>query len=487
MLNKLGRSLFLLTVTAASLGAAGLFITGCEEYCEDLQTSYRQSLSEERTELEEPEGLSGDSPAQFGLSLKTGLIGDILNIVLQPALQTAMNAAPGVDIPGLGRASITSRGELLKLDVDSDSACDNCFSVGGNLGGSIIAEIPGFGQKTANLGGSLNLVAPLLLNRGDDADAALRLDLPQFVNIGRSSISTRLSGVSQEIAGFLEGPLSDIFFEAIADRVDPVTIVEFDAPSFGIPGFKILPTELVTKGESGTVFAGFATNIKAMNAPGMASVSPIVDLGEEENFAFAFQPAIIQHSLSLLLDGGQVSRTYDLNGRAEPNGNSHVTLDRFRVGPEALQPRSPAGAEPDAYSEDTLSEEHALSSRDFPLDESDADVPFALGFDVFNFSNNSAMCLGFGAEAVGGVSVRQDALKVDLLDVRFTDDRLQENLVSLSTWAGADFIQESHNLVNKSLSSSTISVPGTSLKLDNLGLGLRENAVVLRANSTPEE
>jgi hypothetical protein len=488
MKSKMRRRQFVMLL-AILLCAAAAFVSGCEQYCASAEESYRQALAAEHTELAEPEELSGDSPSQFGLSIKAGLIGDILNIVLQPTLELAMNAVSSVDVAGES-VDLSSRGQLLELEVAASPACEHCFGIGANLGGEITAEVDGWGSETASLGGSMSIVAPLLLERGEEADAALKLDLPAFVEIGRASIVAQLGGVDSDLADLLEGPLSRIFTRAIARHLDPVTLVEFDAPSFGIPGFEILPVELVTNGETGTVFAGFATNIEALNAPGAPSVAPIVDLGPDENFAFAFQPAIISHSLSLLIDDGQVSRTYNLSGEAKEDGNAHVTLGDFRVGPEVLRPSS--GVDADAgYSYDTGYSADASTSTEF-LTYSSAigataqpDIPFALGFDVFNLTDNATFCFGFGAEAVGGVSVRNNALEVDLIDVRFTNDALQENLVELSAWAGADFIQESHNLVSQSLSKTTVSVPGTDLTFGNIGLGLRPNAVVLRAQSTP--
>lgn len=487
-MNKDLSTRHILTLFLVAAPAAALLLSGCEEYCTSTEQSYEQALAAEHTELAEPEDLSGDSPSQFGLSMKTSLIGDILDIVLQPTLEAALGAVSNIQVGGQS-IGLSSRGQLLSLDVASSSACEHCFGVGGSLGGQIIADVPGLGQKTANLGGSMNIVAPLTLGKGEDSDGALKLDLPAFAGIGQSTLSAQLGGISSDLANTLEGPLSDLFFNAIAQRLSPVTLFEFNAPSFGIPGFEVLPVELVTEGDTDTVFAGFATNIEALNAPGSPSVAPITDLGADENFAFAFQPAIISHSLSLLMGDNQVSRTYDLSGNAASDGNSHVTLGKFLVGDDVL---GGPGSTPDAgYSEDVnysadITSESALTARS-ALEDSSPDVPFSLGFDVFNLASNSNFCFGFGAEAVGGVSVRQNALEVDLIDIRFTNDTLQENLVQLSNWAGADFITESQNLVSQSLSRTSVAVPGTSIEFSGLGLGVRPNAVVLRANSTPTE
>jgi|GEM_PF-3300013 len=485
MNNKIS-SRHLLLISLLALPATALLVSGCEEYCQSTERAYQQALAAEQTELAEPESLSAESPAQFGLSMKTSLIGDILDIVLQPTLDAALGAISNVEIAGQS-IGLSSSGQLLSLGVESSSACEHCFSVGGNLGGRIRATIPGIGSKTANLGGALNIVAPLMLAKGDDSDAALKLDLPAYAAIGQSSLSARLSGIDSDLVDMLQGPLSNLLFNTVGRRLKPVTLFEFNAPSFGIPGFEVLPVQLVTKGDTGTVFAGFATNIEALNAPGTVGVAPITDLSADENFAFAFQPAIIPHALSLLMADNKVARTYDLSGNADSSGNAHVTLGKFRVGPEVLL--SAANDDDDftedvGYSEDTASEDSLLTQR-AGLNENDPDIPFALGFDVFNLANSSNFCFGFGAEAVGGVSVRENALEVDLVNIRFTNDTLQDNLVQLSSWAGADFITQSHNLMSQSLSRTSVEVPGTNLAFAGLGLGMRPNAIVLRANSKP--
>lgn len=473
--NKASRPLLLALLL--TVPAMAPLLGGCDANCESTEKSYQQALAAEHTELAEPESLSAESPAQFGLSMKTSLIGDILDIVLQPTLEAALGAISNIEIAGQS-VGLSSTGQLLSLAVESDSACEHCFSVGGNLGGRIRADVPGLGQHTANLGGSLNIVAPLVLGKGSDSAAALKLDLPAYADMGESLLSARLAGIDPTLVNMLEGPLSNLLSNTVARHLKPVTLFEFNAPSFGIPGFEVLPVELVTKGDTDTVFAGFATNIEALNAPGSPSVDPITDLGADENFAFAFQPAIIPHALSLLMSDKKVARTYDLSGNADSSGNAHVTMGKFRVGPEVLE----SGAE-DAnnYSEDI---ESSLT-RQSALGAGDPDIPFALGFDVFNLATNDYFCFGFGAEAVGGVSVRENALAVDLVNIRFTNDTLQDNLVKLSSWAGADFINESHNLVSQSLSRTSVAVPGTNMEFAGLGLGMRPNAVVLRANSKP--
>lgn len=473
------------------VAAAALFASGCEENCVSTERSYRSALAAERTSLVDQEELSGDSPAQFGLALKGELLGDIADIVLQPTLDAALAAASTVRIDG-ERVELSSDGQVVDLDVEPDAACDHCFRIGANLDGAIVADIPNWGEERANLGGSMAIVAPLLLERGDDSDAALKLDLSALVDVGQSSLTARLSGVDEDIADMLEGPVSNFLLDTLKGNLDPVTIVEFDAPSFGIPGFEILPVQLVTDDTTGGVFAGFATNIEALNVPGATGVAPITDLGADENLALAFHPDIISHSLSLLMNDGQVARRYNLSGEASQGGNSRVTLDGFRVGHDVLpevDDESDAGYETDGgagdagYDSADASNPSADAGSAPPYVQNPPDLPFALGFDVFNISSSpDGLCFGFGAEAIGGVSVRDDALTIDLLDMRFTSGYLQDS-VDLDSWIDADFVQHSRTLVSQSLDDATVTVPGTDLQVGAAGIEMRENAVVFRAQS----
>lgn len=457
------------------LAMVALVGSGCEQNCTSLQQSYDRALAAEQTSLDQEE-LTGDSPAQFGLALHTSLLGDILDLVMRPALDAALTLASTVQVNGES-VSVRTSGDLVDFDVSADPACDHCFRVESTFDGTVIADIPSYGRESAHLGGSFAIVAPLLLERGETADAALKFDLPAMVEVGRSTLSAKLGGVSTDVADMLEGPLSRLLLDELARQLDPITIVEFDAPSFGIPGLKVAPVELVTDAQSNTVFAGFATNIDALDTPGAAAVAPITDLRADENFALAFQPAIVSHALSLLMNDGQVARTYDLSGNADEQGSAHVTLDGFRFGDNALS----AADEPYASEPDAGSSVDAGADAGAPWTGEAPDVPFSLGFEVFNLDGGDQLCFGFGAQAIGGVSVRQGALSIELLTVRFTDSFLQDNLVDASNWLSADFVQQSRTIVSDSLDQGTINVPGTQLGLGGLGLETRPNAIVLRA------
>src|SRR5690554_5933605 len=104
----------ILIVLLLAVPAMALLVSGCEEFCSSTERSYQQALAAEQTELAEPESLSAESPAQFGLSMKTSLIGDILDIVPEPTLKAALRAVSSIEIGG-ERVELTSAGNLVSL------------------------------------------------------------------------------------------------------------------------------------------------------------------------------------------------------------------------------------------------------------------------------------------------------------------------------------------------------------------------------------
>jgi hypothetical protein len=477
---KAGRATFAAVLAALSFS---LLLQGCEEQCTAVQNRYESSLQAEEIELDDGE-LDGDRPAQFGIALKSNLISDITNIVLGAAIDSALNLASTVSIQGQS-VDLESRGQLVEMIVEPDSACENCFRIGGDLGGTLVADIPALGVRTANLRGSLSLVAPLILTAGDDAAGALKLDLRELANVGQSSLSASVEGIDPTWANLIESPLSDLLLRELTRNLDPVTIVEFDAPTFGIPDFEVLPVQLKTNGDTDTVFAGFATNMPFFGDPASSGVAPITDLTKNENIAFAFQPDLINNALSLLMFGGQVARDYTLSGEASEDGPAHVVTRGFQVGNEALPPDYDYDA--DASYADAGDAAVAMSSDAGLSDGPDRGLPLALGFDVFNIRKEDNVCFSFGAAAYGALSVRDDQVSVRLDDIQFTNATLQRNLVNLASWADADFINRSQTLVSQSVDTQNVRVPGARLSLGNLGIEARERAVVVRASSTASE
>jgi hypothetical protein len=357
-----------------------------------------------------------------------------LDVVSRVSVQSGTNIA------------VNTQGDVLNLNVEASDACENCFEITGGLDGRIGVEIPVLGEQSANLDGSLTLVAPITLTRLDDGRGAVQLDLTQVAKVGRSQIIPRISGIPDTWSSALQSPLSDKLLESLTRNLEPVTLVSYDAPSLGIPGLEVVPVKLATNAKTGTVFAGFTTNIKALSDSGK-TIEPITDLGEDENIALAFQPDMVLHAVSLMMQKDEIPRTYSSDGEPLRAGPAHVTLRGFN------------------FSKGKVGE-----------------LPMKLGFKIWNMQDGGP-CYWFDGLAEGRVAVRGKRLEVSLTNVSITDGSLPVELVQATNWMNAEFLQGGKKVVRTSLNDQNLEIPGGKLDFVGMGLELRGNAIVLRGNS----
>lgn len=472
---------------------AGPYLTGCEELerrlaaqCEDAEVQYQQALEKEQKKAklaaEKKLPKREKRPAHFGLTLSNDLLTNLANIAVEPALKGVLELASTVSVGGQ-KVDLETKGDVVDLSLDAHKACDHCFRLGIDLGGAITADIPGTGKQQANLDGGANLVVPLFLDKGDKKSAAVKLDLDQLAKIGASKVNARIAGISDDWERRLRGPLSDLLLKTLANNLEPVTLLEFNGPSFGIDGFELTPVVLQSDDSHGSVFAGFATNIEALNEESIPGVTAVTDLAEDQNIALSFQPQLILHALSLLIGGKgkkSVARRYTSDGDASETGNFHVTLESFGVGAEATTGTTTmrdAGMPDGGFS----SADAASMSGD-PATMPSGETPVGLGFMVHQFGSG-AFCFSAGARMDGGVAIRDDIVDVAIHDVEFTSDSTASEIVDLANWTTSQFIQESRNLVTKSFDGENLKVPGTKMNLGPVGIGLKPNTLVLRGKS----
>lgn len=492
------------TISAVLAVASGLWVlvgaAGCDEIereldrrCRESERIYQQELAAEQTELADRENLpeDDDRPTHFGVTLSNDLLSDLANVAVEPLVKGALQIVSSVEVDGKS-VDLRTTGDIVKLTLEADEACDHCFRVGADLGGGLVADIPGVGTKTASLDGTAQLVVPLMLTRGDDKSTAVKLDLAQLGSIGASRIVARINGISRDWENKLRRPLSDLILEVLKRKLEPVTLVEFDGPSFGLEGFEVAPVQLESDAANGSVFAGFSTNIDALNTDDIAGVQPVTGLADGQNIALSFQPKLVGRLLSLLIGHGDVARRYTRDGEATDGGDLHVTLETFTAGDAATPVAPDAGpAPPDAArgGADSGSPDAGMPDATM-VDAGGADaggprprsLPVGLEFQMHNFKQDS-FCFSAGARMTGGVAVRNGELDIGVRDVRFTSSTAPAGLVDIANWTTAQFIQESRTLVDKSLDGDNLTVPGTTLSVGPLDVGLRPHTVVLRGST----
>ena len=436
---------YLLLVCAAALSFVG---TGCASQCPQVKSGYEAALAQETALAQDvPQDMEERNDAvHIGFALKTELLNDIIKRALSTALDKGLDVVSTVSVKSGTNVSLNTQGDVLNLKIDASDACENCFKITGGLDGQISVGIPILGEQSANLNGSISLVAPITLTRLDDGRGAVQLDLTQVAKVGRSQIVPRISGIPDTWSRALQSPLSDMLLESVTRDLEPVTLVRYDPPSLGIPGLQIVPVKLASNAETGTVFAGFTTNIKALEESGK-TIEPITDLGDDENIAVAFQPDMVMHAVSLMMQKDEIPRTYSRDGEPLRGGPAHVTIRGFK------------------FSKGKVGE-----------------LPMKMGFKIWNMQDGGP-CFWFDGMAEGRVAIRGNKLEVSMTSVKLTDGSLPLELLQATNWMNAEFIQGSKRVVRTSLDDQNIKVPGGKLDFIGMGVELRGNAIVLRGNS----
>lgn len=447
---KLDNRPILLAALVVALGAPSL-LSACNMQCPQVRRDYEQSLERETRLSQELE--EGDEPAQLGLTLKTDLLGDVANTALQSAIEGGLDTLAAIDVGGGQSVDVQTRGDVAELSVEASDACEHCFRIGGDLGGAVDLDIPAVGERSADLDGSLSLVAPLVFEQNDDGDTSLALDLPEAARIGQSSLDANLSGLRDSWARTLQSELSDRLLDELTDELEPVELVSFDHPDFGIPGLEVFPVELATDTASEAVFAGFSTNIEALETE--APIDPVTELEDDQNLALTFNPNLVAHGVSLMMQKDVVSRTYTADGRPLRDGPSRVAIDGFsfskgRVGELPMQ-------------------------LDFRV--------FHLGEDEEAEEDDTQMCYWFEGEANGRIALSADELEVSLTEVDIVDASLPTVATEATRWTQAEFLDGGKRLVRASLDEDNLQIPGGQLAFAGLSVELLENQVVLAGAS----
>src|SRR5690554_5914027 len=147
---------------------------------------------------------------------------------------------------------------------------------------------------------------------------------------------------------------------------EPIDLFSFDGPSLGIPGMEILPARLVTDPKTGTIYAGFSTNISGLQNE--QSIDAITQLNKDQNLALSFNPNLVVHAISLMMKKDVIPRQYSSDGKAAAGGPAHATVNAIRF---------------------TQGEDGVL--------------PMSVDFSIFNFGEQESVCYQFAGNAGGQI------------------------------------------------------------------------------------
>lgn len=421
--------------------------TGCSTTCTQVQNSYTQALAHE-TELDqspEPE----KRPVQFGLTLRTDLLNKIANTALQAGLKSGLDTVSNIDVGAGQNIRVQTTGDVVNLEVEASDACDHCFRISGSLDGAVGLDIPLVGKKRTKLGGNLSVVAPLILAQADHGGGVLQIDLARAASIGKSALAAKLGNLPGAWTRVLQAKLSTLLLNKLLKNAVPVDLFSFEGPSLGIPGMEVLPARLVSDAKSGTIYAGFSTNIKGLQND--KDIEEITNLDDDQNLALSFNPNLVVHALALMMKSDVIPRQYSSDGQPLRGGPAHATIDGVR------------------FSKGRVGE-----------------LPMDLDFQIFNFGEQESVCYQFQGKAAGRIALRAKSLEVSITDVDITDASIP-GLATAVQWSQAEFLRSSKTIVRKSLSPQNIEIPGAKLAFQGLSVGVQGGAVVLKGVSVPVE
>ncbi|AWV89520.1 hypothetical protein [Bradymonas sediminis] len=439
------RTLLNLLVGSGLLLALGL-ASGCSATCPQVQQSYAQALAKESA-LEEKSPEGKERPVQFGLTLRADLLNNIANTAIQGALKTGLNAVSDIDVGAGQTVGVKTSGDVVNLNIQPSDACEHCFRISGKLDGAVGLDIPFVGNKRTKLGGNLSVVAPVLLAQGKDGGGVLQFDIASAAKIGKSSLSTTLGDLPGSWSRVLQSKLSTVLLNKLLEGQKPIDLFSFEGPSLGIPGMEILPARLVTDAKTGTIYAGFSTNISGLQNE--KNIAPVTQLNSDQNLALSFNPNMIVHAISLMMKSDIIPRQYSSDGKAQRDGSAHATVNAVR----------------------------------FTQGE-DGELPMHVDFSVFDFGAGQSMCYQFAGSAGGKIALKSNRLQVSLTDADITDSSIP-GFATAMNWGKASFLQSSKTVINKSLDPQNIEIPGGKLGFRGLSVNLEGGAVVLRGDSSP--
>lgn len=437
--------------------------TGCAQQCRKVSSDYEQALTQEAALAQEPP--KPDMATHIGMGIRFDLVSQIAQHLLGEQLDGALALATKLPLGGGKVVDIDLKGAPINLSFARDNSCAQCFHLAGDLSGSVTVTIPIIGKQTIPLGGNLKLIAPIVFEQLANNKIMLKLDTKKFVDYAQNAINLELKQLPESWATAIKQPLTNKLIAMLSERLKPIDLISFKSPDFGIKGILITPSSLAFEPTKKAIFLGFTTNIPGITTDRGLDINKAISFGDNENISIAFQPELIPSIVTILMKDGVIPRRYTTDGKADEAGPAHVTLNSF-----AITASGSTGA--------------STTSPDAPTSGAKASTtsgPLAINFRSWNLLG--AACFWFDAAVSGDISLVNKKLKIDLQKIELTDASIAPSLIKrLVNWKTAQFLEESKNLIEKTLSEPQIDIPGGTLQLAASSLVKEPQTLVLKSN-----
>lgn len=436
--------------------------TGCAQQCKKVSSDYEQALTQEAALAQEAP--KPDMATHIGMGIRFDLVSQIAQRLLGDQLDGVLALATKLPLGGGKVVDIDLKGKPINLSFARDSSCAQCFHLTGDLSGSLTVTIPILGKQTIPLGGNLKLIAPIVFEQLANNKIMVKLDTKKFVDYAQNAINLELKQLPESWATAIKQPLTSKLIAALSERLKPIDLIAFKSPDFGIKGILITPSALAFEPSKNAIFLGFTTNIPGITQDRGLDINKAVSFGDNENLSIAFQPELIPSIITILMKDGVIPRRYTTDGKADEAGPAHVTLNSFAITASASEG---ATTTPQAPSQGAKA-----SSQSGPL---------SINFRSWNLLG--AACFWFDAAVSGDISLVDKKLKIDLQKIELTDASIAPSLIKrLVNWKTAQFLEESKNLIEKTLGEPQIEIPGGTLQLAASSLVKDPQTLVLKSN-----
>ncbi len=405
-----------LAMLATAAGAMAFGLAGCNfQECQEVQNNFDDAVTRESGFID----LDEDGPPHLAMALRMDFVNDLSTRALNRAIGDSLGTGGTLELGSGQSASFSMEATEADLNLDASHHCGGCVRVSGDFEGAIDANLPGVGDRSSPLSGSMSWVVPLDVARDGD-EIAVFFDTEQALEMGLPSIDAWAGELSDTWEDQITSALNELIADRVISRFEPVRLMGYEMPEFGVEGLEFSPSLFSLDDKTNTLILGLRTNTDVRDRHG--SPQDVVDaltLGEDNNVALAIQPGFVTQLVQIALRDRVVPRRYSLSGQARADGPARVVADRFEVGPHS----------------------------------SDADaLGLGLDFRIFCFDG------GMGCFSVRGLTqsrfaVDDGELSFDVEDVEFTDAAY---LSDVANWASAEFVEHTQGVVRRSLDDDVV-------------------------------
>ena len=416
--------------------------SGCASDCTKVRREF-----DDKVALESPfvGSMAPEGPLHLGVAVRVHVLDQVVDRAMGKGLDKALTFTDSIALATGQKIGIETRGDVADLGLYPDKSCEECLRVDGRLGGEVTIKLPVLGAQTVPLKGTFSLVAPVIFEASESGDAVVKLDLGKAATIGKSHVKPEVTELPPTWWKVIESPLGKLMLQAVTKNLAPVSLFRFRPPDLGVEGLKIVPARVVSDAKQGVVFAGFRTNVAASIPSGDAGLEPLAKLGKNDDVAVGVDPRILGPLATALVRSGKVSRTWTREGKPNPDGPIHVTIDGFSF--DGVDSESP---------------------------------PFNLRFRAWHMPKEGK-CWWADVDASGRVEVRDEKLlAVAVQKARVVDSSMPKVFATVANWTTSKLVLDSSKIVTRTLAREAIDFPGGKIDLERARLSSENGALWLR-------